>query len=184
MKLQVALHLLLLMSLQLYHHPPSLLPLGSNSSCLFTQYQTLYTSCCTVLYKVLYWKIKNVFVCFYVLFMWKYYKPITVQYYTADSVSWVPRLVLFAALKNKLNLWMYSHNRTHLYVGDLLYTYVLLATKKYVFIAKRCSFIFFSMINSLFSKKLQMLICQNSNFHIKVLEYTNFFATWFFHCIH
>ena len=68
--------------------------------------------------------------------MGKYYKPITVQYCTADSVSLVPRLVLFVALKNKLNLWMYSHNQTRLYVGDLLYTYVLLAIKKYVFIAK------------------------------------------------
>lgn len=45
-------------------------------------------------------------------------------------------------------------------------------------------FFYFSLINSLFSKKLQMLICQNSNFHIKVLDYTNFFATWYFHCIH
>ena len=29
----------------------------------------------------------------------KYYKPITVQYYVADSLSWVPRL-------NLLELWV------------------------------------------------------------------------------
>ena len=47
----------------------------------------------TVLLKVLQY-IKNVFslFCFYVLFVWKYYKPITVQYYIADCVSWGPVL--------------------------------------------------------------------------------------------
>ena len=46
-KLQLALHLLLLMLLQLYHLPPPLAPLVSNCSCLFTQCQSLYASCCT-----------------------------------------------------------------------------------------------------------------------------------------
>ena len=43
--LQLALHLPLLMILQLYHLPP----LGSNASCLFTRCQCLHVSCCTVL---------------------------------------------------------------------------------------------------------------------------------------
>ena len=51
-----------------------------------------------VLFKVLYCKIKNVFFIFCVclLFMYylckNYYKPITVQHYIADCVSWVPKL--------------------------------------------------------------------------------------------
>ena len=48
--------------------------------------------------KVLYCKIKNVFfsvLVFYVhIFVWKVLKPITVQYYIAHCVSWVPRLTL------------------------------------------------------------------------------------------
>ena len=57
-----------------------------------------------VLFKVLYFKMKNVFLIFCVclLLMYylceKYYKPIPVQYYIADCVSWVPRLTL-------LDLW-------------------------------------------------------------------------------
>ena len=43
----------------------------------------------------------------------KYYKPIMVQYYIADCVSWVPRLTL-------LDLKMHSRNGTCLCVGDLL----------------------------------------------------------------
>ena len=45
-KLQLALHLLLLTILQFYHLPP---PPVSNSSCLFTCCQPLYVSCYTVL---------------------------------------------------------------------------------------------------------------------------------------
>ena len=54
----------------------------------------------TVLFKVPYCKSKNVFFIFCVclLFMYylceKYYKPITLQYYIAYYVSWVPRLTL------------------------------------------------------------------------------------------
>ena len=47
--MQLALCLLLLMILQLYHLPPPLPPSVSNSCCLFTQYQPLCASCCTVL---------------------------------------------------------------------------------------------------------------------------------------
>ena len=34
----------------------------------------------------------------------KHYKPITVQYYTADCVSWVPRLALLDLKTN----WIYE----------------------------------------------------------------------------
>ena len=55
-----------------------------------------------VLFKVLYYKIKNVFFIFCVCLFFMYYlcetydKPITVQYYlyVADFVSQVPRLTL------------------------------------------------------------------------------------------
>ena len=53
----------------------------------------------TVLFKVLYCKIKNVFfnffVCFFMCYLCeKYYKPITVQYYIVDCVTQVPRIAL------------------------------------------------------------------------------------------
>ena len=48
-ELQLALHLLLLMILQLYHLWPLPPPRVSNTSCLFTRCQPLYASCCTVL---------------------------------------------------------------------------------------------------------------------------------------
>ena len=48
-KLQLALRLLLLTIVQLYHLPPPLPPPVSNSSCLFTWCQPLYASCCTLL---------------------------------------------------------------------------------------------------------------------------------------
>ena len=79
----------------------------------------------TVLFKVLYCKIKNVlFFCVCLFFMYylceKYYKPFTVQYYVANCVTWVPRLTLLD-FTNKLDLRMCSRNGTHSYVGDLLY---------------------------------------------------------------
>ena len=68
-KLQLALHLLLLTNLQLCHLPPPFPPAVSNSSCLFTWCQLLYASCCTtVLSKVLYYKIQNVFLIFLFFF--------------------------------------------------------------------------------------------------------------------
>ena len=51
----------------------------------------------------------------------KYYKTITLQYYIADCVSWVPRLTLLGLLTNKLDLRTHSWNRTRSYAGDLLY---------------------------------------------------------------
>ena len=65
-------------------------------------------------------KIKNVFCVFHLLFVWKYYKPIRVQYYIANRVSWVPRLTSLD-LRKKLDLQTHSQNGTCLYVGDLLY---------------------------------------------------------------
>ena len=79
----------------------------------------------TVLFKVLYCKIKTVFFifCFCLFFMYylweKYDKPIPLQYYIGDCLSWVPRLTLLD-LKDKLDLRPRSRNRTHLLVGDLL----------------------------------------------------------------
>ena len=49
-----------------------------------------------------------------------YYKPIIVQDYIADYVSWVPRPTLLD-LAIKLDLRMCSQNGTCLYMGDLLY---------------------------------------------------------------
>ena len=69
--------------------------------------QLLY--CTTALFKVLYCKIKNVLFIFLCLFFMyylceKYYKPITVQYYIASCVSWVPRLTLLDLRTN----WTYK----------------------------------------------------------------------------
>ena len=101
-KLQLALRLLLLTILQLYHLPPPLPPPVSNSSCLFTRCQPLYASCCSVLlyfsrYCTVRLKMFSLFfVCLFFMYYLgeKYYKPITVRYYIADCVSWVPRLTL------------------------------------------------------------------------------------------
>ena len=102
-KLQLALCLLLLMILQLYHLPPPLPSPLINSSFLFTRYQSLYASCCTVLFRVLHCEVTDVVFIFCIcIFMYclceKYHKPITVQYYIANCDSWVPRLTM-------LELW-------------------------------------------------------------------------------
>ena len=69
-KLQLALHLLLLTILQLYHLPPLLPPPVSNSSCLFTQYQPLYVNFCTVLLCFSrYFTVRLKVFVFYVLFL-------------------------------------------------------------------------------------------------------------------
>ena len=78
--------------------------------------QLLY--CTTVLFKVLYCKILNVFFIFCVCFLMyylcekyykpitgQYYKPISVQYFIADCVSWVPGLTLWNFRTN----WTYQH---------------------------------------------------------------------------
>ena len=113
-KLQLALRLLLLTILQLYHLPPPLPPPVSNSSCLFTRCQPLDATCCTVpLYfsrsctvrlKMLSSFFVFVFLCIMYYLCEKYYKPITVDYYIADCVSWVPRLTLLDLRRN----WTYE----------------------------------------------------------------------------
>ena len=55
----------------------------------------------------------------YVLLYFKYYKPITAQYYIANGVSWVPRLTLLD-LRTDWTLNLLS-DRARLYAGDLLY---------------------------------------------------------------
>ena len=95
------------------HLPPLIPPPVSNSSCQFTHCQLLDASSCpTLLYFSRYYKIKNVFFfCFYILFVWKYYKPTTVQYYIADYVSWEPKLTLLGLWTT----WTYEHTfRTEL----------------------------------------------------------------------
>ena len=83
-----------------------------NFSCLFTQCQPLYASCCTVLpYFSRYCtvRLKCFIFCVCLFFMYylyeKYCKPIiTVQYYIADCVSWVPKLTLLDLRTN----WTYE----------------------------------------------------------------------------
>ena len=79
-KLQLAIHLLLLMILQLYHLPPLLCPPVSNSSCLFTRCQPLCASCCTGLlyfsrYCTIRLKMLSLFLC--LSFMYYLCKNIT-----------------------------------------------------------------------------------------------------------
>ena len=108
-KLWLALHLLSLTILQLYHFLPSLPPPVSSSSCLFTQCQPLRASSCTILlYFSRYCAIRFTFCLFFLCYYLceKYYKSITVQYHIADCVHWVSRLTL-------LDLWTYSQNGTH-----------------------------------------------------------------------
>ena len=118
MKLQLALRLLLLVALQLYHLPP-LFPLDSNSSCLFTRCHLLYASCCTVLYFSRYYTVRIKMFIFHVCFFLmcylceKYFKPSAVQYYITDCLSWLPGLTL-------LDLGTQCQNGTCSYVGDLL----------------------------------------------------------------
>ena len=68
-------------------------------------------------------RLQTVF-CFYVCLFFmcylceKYHKPITVQYYITDCVSWIPRLTLL----DLRTCWIYQHSfGTCLYTGDLLY---------------------------------------------------------------
>ena len=85
--------------------------------------QPLY--CATVHFKALYCKIENVFFfCVWVFriiyYLHKNYKHITAQYCTAYCVGWVPWLTL-------LDLLTCSQNGTHSYVGDLLYSKMIVS---------------------------------------------------------
>ena len=112
MKLPLALHLLLLMNLQLYHLPPPLSPPISNSSFRLTRCQPVCASCCTgLLYFSRYCKILNVL--FFLLFLnvlcEKYLNLL--QYSTvADCLSWLPRLT--GGFVNELDLGKRSCNGT------------------------------------------------------------------------
>ena len=68
--------------------------------------QLLYYT--TILLKVLNCKTKNILFLLCLFFMYylceKYYKPITVQYYIANCVYWVPRLTLLDLRTN----WTYK----------------------------------------------------------------------------
>ena len=102
----------------------SLPPPVNNSSCLLTWGQPLDTSCYTVLqYFSRYCTVRLKMFIFCLFFTYclceKYLKPITVQYYIADCVSQVPRLTLLDS-----DVRMHSWNRTHSYVGDILYSHV------------------------------------------------------------
>ena len=89
--------LLLLTKLQLYHHSP---PLVSNSPGLCTQCQPLYASYCTALLCfssscLVRWNMFYFLCLFFTYHLCeKHGKPITLQCYTANSVSWVPKLTI------------------------------------------------------------------------------------------
>ena len=85
----------------------------------------LYASCCTVLlnfsrYCTVRLKMFSLLsVCFFMYCLCeKYYKPISVQCYRVDRVSWVPGLTLLDLETN----WTFSRNRTHSFVGNLLWS--------------------------------------------------------------
>ena len=125
-KLQLALHLLLMMIHQFFLLPPLSL-LQSVTFCLFSGCQSLCASCCTVvLYFLRYCtetlKMSYLLFVFYVLFVWKYYKPITVQDFIANRVSWVPRLTLLDLQTN----WTYgcTQNRTCSYIDVPYITHI------------------------------------------------------------
>jgi len=106
--LQLALPLLLVMILQLYHFSPPLPPPIRISSCLLTQWQPLYASCCIVL---LYFsrystaRLKMFFVFFLMYYLCeRYYKPFTVKYYIVICISWVPRLTLLNLQTELMNM--------------------------------------------------------------------------------
>ena len=107
MKLQLALHLILPMILQVCHLLLPLSPPISNSSCLFTQCQpACHLLCCTtVLLKLLYYNILNVYFCLFLYFI---------------CVKVLYSVILYSWL-NKLDSQKCSWNRTNSYVGDLLY---------------------------------------------------------------
>ena len=77
---------------------PTCEPLCCKRSKMWMCMPTPCASCYTELSKILYCKIQNVFFIFCVCLLYylceKYYKPMTVQYYIASCVSWVPRLTL------------------------------------------------------------------------------------------
>ena len=97
-------------------------PTYKPSSCKLSKMRMCPSTPAVVLYFSRYCTVRlNMFYFLCLFFMYylceRCYKPITVQYYIADCVSWVPRLTL-------LDLQTCSQNGTHSYVGDLLYQHV------------------------------------------------------------
>ena len=98
---QLALHLLLLTTLHLYHLPPPL-PLLQSVTLLACSFHA--SACMPVLYFSRYFsrhcpvwlKMFSLFLCLFCMYYLceKYYKPITVQHSIANCISWVPRLIL------------------------------------------------------------------------------------------
>ena len=108
-KLQLTLHLLLLTILQLYLLPPPPPPPISKFSCYSLNASAcMPAACCTVLlYFSRYFPVILKMLSFFVLFIFLgiiVCKPITVKYYIADCVSWVPRL----SLLNSWTHWTYE----------------------------------------------------------------------------
>ena len=103
--LQLALHLPLSMILQLYHlPPPHHPPVITLRACSFDAspcMPAIVRYYCTFQDTI---RLKMFSLFFVFVFMYylceKYYNPITVQYYTANNVSWVPRLTLLVLWTN------------------------------------------------------------------------------------
>ena len=107
--LQLALHLLLVMILQLYHFSPPLPPPIRISSCLLTQWQLLYASCCIVLLYFSRYSTARLKMFYFVVFLMyylceRYYKPFIVKYYIVICISWVPRLTLLNLQTELMNM--------------------------------------------------------------------------------
>ena len=162
-KLQLALCFLWLMILQLWYLPP---PAVSNSSCLFTLWQALHTSCCTILLNFSRYCTVSLkmfyFLCLSFMYYLceKYYRPITVQHYTGDFDSWVPKLPL-------LDLQMCSRIGTSLFVGVFLYlSFLLKLAPQFI----GCWTVSVWTYGWLYSKQYQHLGCTFRNFNLVVLE--------------
>ena len=109
LKLQLVRRFLLLTVLPLYHpSPPLSLPVSSSSR-LFTQCQPLHVSCCTALLHFSWLcpiRLKTFGFCFlYIICVKSIINLFIVQYYIADCVSCVCRLILLDLRTN----WTYKH---------------------------------------------------------------------------
>ena len=71
-------------------------------------------SCFALLFKALYCQIKMFSLFFVYSLCEKYYKPITVHCYTADCVSWVPRLTLLDLGINWTYKWALGTGLLHM----------------------------------------------------------------------
>ena len=114
--------------------------------------------CTPVLFKVLHYKIKNVFfiACmFFMYYLCEKYKPIAVQYYRANHVSWVPGLTLLDLETN----WTHSRNRTHSFVGKLLWN---IAVTTQLFTYSDIALVFSNRIETFSSVQFSRLVVSDS----------------------